>query len=843
LALVNRRDGFDRRSRIGLQILALISLCSLSLSPSASAQIGPSTRPAVADVSPELIGRTVEEVRIVGNSQVSSQVILNLVRTHEGDKFDPATVEEDYQRIYGLKRFSNVQARVEPTRYGVAVVFQVNEQKLIHSIRFIGNAATSSADLEKAVDLKVGEAIEAFRISLAKRAILSTYRDKNYPFTTVDVAMDSLTNSGDAVFKIVEGPEVTIRKIEFVGHLTYTKSKLNDQIKTTRWYWIFNAGTFDPEVVEDDVAALRRFYQEKGFFDVKVGRKLVFSPDQTELQIDFLIDEGPRYKVDHVSFTGNVNLSEAQLKQNLNLTEGRYFDLDLMERDKKQIVKAYSPLGYIYDAQSTNPDYLRIGDPRYSFPAKLIYHKEPGTVELVYEISEGKPFHIGNIIVKGNEKTQEKVVRRELHVASNQLYNSGELSDAMDRLRGTAYFDNATITPIGDDPQSRDLLVEVKEKRTANVAVGAGVNSNGGVQGNFSFQQDNFDLTNIPENWRDIASDRAFTGAGQTFRVQFEPGTQITNASVLFSDPYVFDQPYSITSEAYFRSYIREAWDEQHEGGRITVGKRLDNVWSTGVTFRGEDVKVGSIQDFFPLEDRVDIIDHLTGEPRINPTNGGVATEPRSVRAPDILAVAGHSTLTSVGLQFRRDDTNRGPLLYKGTSTVLDYQAYGGLGGAYYFHKFTIGFDAYQSVFEDLLDRRTVLDFHFDTGYITRNAPFFERFYGGGLGSVRGFAYRGISPREGRETDPVGGNFSLQGTIQLNYPIYGENLRGVVFTDFGTVEEDIRVHTIRSSIGAGVRLVLPIFGSAQLALDFAIPMSKAQEDTTQFFSFSFAPKF
>ena len=129
----------------------------------------------------------------------------------------------------------------------------------------------------------------------------------------------------DLVFNIVEGQPVTIRNITFVGGNSFTYGKLNDQVKTTRWYWIFNAGTYDPELVEEDVASLRRFYKSEGFFDVKVGRKIIISPDQTEVQINFLIDEGMRYKVTRVSFAGNVNVREAVLRKNLKMTEGAVF--------------------------------------------------------------------------------------------------------------------------------------------------------------------------------------------------------------------------------------------------------------------------------------------------------------------------------------------------------------------------------------------------------------------------------------------------------------------------------------------------------------------------------------
>ncbi len=424
-------------------------------SPSAS------TRPVDTVVAPDLLNRPVEEVRVTGNAQVSSQVILNLVRTQVGDRFDPATVQEDYQRIYGLKRFSNVQAKVEPTAAGVIVIFEVTEEKLIRSIEFVGNKALDNDDLRKEIDLKPGEAIESFRISLARRAILASLRSKNHPFSHVDVDMNKLTQSGSLIFNIVEGPPVAVQKINFIGNKSFTANeldlfgKLNDQIKTHRMLWIFDPGNYDPETVDEDVASLRHFYQSQGFFDVKVGRKLIFSPDQTELQIDYLIDEGPHYRVAKVSFVGNNHVSEAELRKGMNLVEGSYFDSELVQHDVKQIIRSYSPQGYVVDPNSSDQGYLQIGRPDYPWVAKVVYHKDPGTVDLIYEITEGRPFRLGNIHIKGNTATQDKVVARELHVQPGQLYNSGELTDAAERIKALPEFSNATITPIGSAGHAR----------------------------------------------------------------------------------------------------------------------------------------------------------------------------------------------------------------------------------------------------------------------------------------------------------------------------------------------------------------------------------------------------
>lgn len=801
-----------RVTRAKLRKPALRRICTpllglgLALPHAALAQApvppGPPPLASRPNLTPELKGRTVEQVRILGNTTVSTGLIAKLIRTAAGDKFDPATVQEDYQRIFDLKKFSNVQARVEPTPAGgVVVVFEVTEQKLIRSISFRGNRAISTDSLKAAADLKEGQAIDSFRIALAKQAIVNQYRDENYPYARVDVPAEPLAQRGELIFDVVEGPQVRIRMVDFIGAKSFDKDRLNAEVKTSSWIFIFRPGKLDLDLLDEDVASLHKFYENHGFFDVRVGRRLIFSPDNTEVEVDFLIDEGRRYMVRNVKFEGNSHLGEAALRQNLKLAPGMAWDDELLKRDVNELVKDYSPLGYIYQPASADPDYLRIEH-------RPVFLQEPGKVDLVYDIHEGKPFRMGAIHVKGNTRSQDKLVKREFRdLVPGTLYNSGEVQDSIERLRARPYFSNVAVTPVGDDPNFRDLLVEVTEARTASFNVGAGINSNGGVGGNITYRQTNFDISNPPNDIRDLFAPGSFTGAGQTFVATFEPGTIATNASLSFTEPYLFDQPYSFSNDLYLRDRLREHYDDRREGDRVSFGKRFDYTWQASLSLRAEGVKIGHIDD-------------------------------AKYRSEQILAAEGNHFLTGAGVQVRRDTTNPGFFPYMGSVQSFGYEYVGAMGGDYHFHKLSVNVDAYQTVFEDLIDRRTVLGLHGFAGYIPGNSVFFERFYGGGIGSLRGFRFRGVSPREGRGQDPIGGNFALTGTAELNFPIYGETLRGVVFTDVGDVESGFRLGTIRSSVGAGVRLILPFLGQTPLAIDFAVPVTKANQDDKQLISFS-----
>jgi outer membrane protein insertion porin family len=755
-----------------------------------------------------LAGRRIEAVRIIGNTHVSTAVIRELTRTREGDKFDPATVVDDYERIYErMRMFANVVARVQQTPTGVIVIFIVTEQKQIHEIRYIGNKELETKDLEKVVDLHRGEAIERFRINLAQQAIQNLYREKNFPFAHITYSLDDLTQKGDVIFQIVEGPRVYIRKIDFIGNSNFTVWRLKDQVKSGIYIWIFQPGTFDPDRVDADVLAIQQFYTNKGFFDVRVGRRLTLSPDMREMQLTFVIDEGPRYNVDRVEFRGIKAVSEGTLRKSMKLLEGNPYDKDAVDLDVRQIVRDYSKVGgYVYEDQpgvAPNPDYLQINP-------KVKYLSEPGKVDLIYEISEGKTFRLGRILVKGNTRTQDRVILREMRMRPGQQYDSAGVQDAEDRLKGLPYFTptGVTITTIGDDPGVRDLLVEVEEAHTASISAGVGINSNGGLGGQIAYEQKNFDISNPPSTWGDLFSDRAFTGAGQDFQAQFAPSTQGNNASLTFTEPYLFDQPYSYSAQGYLEDRIRDVYTDDRLGGRFTLGQRFNYIYTGQVYTRVENVNI------------VDIID---------PPN----------RAEQINAGAGNHFLTSAGLAFTRDTTNHGPITYQGTSAQFGFEDVGALGGTVDYTRLTYAFSAYETMNEDLLERKTVLMEFMNAGWDPRTAPFYDRFYAGGLGSLRAFDFREVSPRAGPDDDAIGGDFMLTGTVELDFPLVEDFLRGDVFVDAGDVEPQPHFGVIRSSAGFGFRLILPFFGSAPLQLDFGFPITQSPQDRTQLISFSF----
>jgi outer membrane protein insertion porin family len=212
---------------------------------------------------------------------------------------------------------------------------------------------------------------------------------------------------------------------------------------------------------------------------------------------------------------------------------------------------------------------------------------------------------------------------------------------------------------------------------------------------------------------------------------------------------------------------------------------------------------------------------------------------PYSAVAPEILAGAGHHTLTTVSAKFTRDTTNHGPVTYEGTNSWVSFTDAGALGGTVDYDRVQFGWAGYQQISEDLLGRRSVLSFHGETGDDPRKAPFYERFYGGGIGTIRGFEYWGVSPRSGQFNDAVGADYYFNAGMQYEFPLAEDFLRGVVFVDTADYEPDWHYGVVRVAAGFGFRLVLPFLGKQPLALDFGFPITQSRTDNLQVLSFSF----
>jgi len=275
----------------------------------------------------------VVEVRVEGNQQLPSATILGWVRTRVGASYDESIVKADEKRLLETGRFTNVLATRTYTKEGVIVKFIVVERPLVAGIVFEGNKAYSNAELAGELAFGVSDPLNRFSVEAGRQALLNKYNSNGYHFATVEVDPRTLESQRRVTYRIVEGPRVVVTKMVFRGRRHFGKMRLMQLVGTAARIWPVVAGRLDIEQIERDVQALRNLYLEEGFLDVQVGRLLEFSADKTKATVVFVIDEGPRFRINRLLFEGNTVFSDTELAGRLRLRRGEFLTSLKLRRD------------------------------------------------------------------------------------------------------------------------------------------------------------------------------------------------------------------------------------------------------------------------------------------------------------------------------------------------------------------------------------------------------------------------------------------------------------------------------------------------------------------------------
>jgi len=739
-------------------------------------------------------GRIIREIRIQGLERIDEGYVRNQLRTAAGQPYSAKQMSEDVGRLLRTGRFLDVRATPEPADGEVIVTLALREKPVVAAIEIRGNVKFATKDLLKDLDFGIGDPVDRFQINQGRDTIERKYRDAGYAYAEVTVEEEALKTEQRVVYDIVEGPRVRVRRIAFEGNAAYKPSELLRLVSTKTYIWIFRTGEFDADKAQRDAENIQTFYREHGFLEAEVSYRPEFLDEAREnMRLVFVINEGTRYTIKEIRITGNTVFSTADLLAKLKLHAGDYFDAFKLKDDVQTIETEYGRQGYIYA----------------SVVPSRVFAEEPGQVVITLPITEDGQFAMGRIEIHGNAQTQDKVVRRELRFYPGELYDTTKVRDAEKRLKDTQLFTEATITPVGNAPDVRDALVQVTESpRTVNFIVGAGVSSDSGLAGNIVLENTNFDLFDFPRNATEFFKGKAFRGAGQTARIQLEPGTEVQRFRIDFREPYLMDQPIGLSTSAYYFERDRGPYDEQRLG--LTWG--FDHRFESGL-LKGWTGMLGFRTEWVG-------IDHV-----------------KFLSAKDIRDVEGGNYLSSIEPALIHDTTDSVFTPTKGHRFKLGWEQAGLMGGDFTYSKVTASYVQHWTVTADEYDRKSVLSARMNAGYMFGNTPVFERFYAGGIGSFRGFRFRGISPRQGIRNDKVGGDFMLLSGGEYVVPLYEKVIQGVAFLDMGTVEREISIRTWRMSVGVGVRLTLPFFGTVPMEFDLGFPVLKNSDDQEQIFSF------
>ncbi len=347
-----------------------------------------------------------------------------------------------------------------------------------------------------------------------------------------------------------------------------------------------------------------------------------------------------------------------------------------------------------------------------------------------------------------------------------------------------------------------DVDIGVTEARTGRLMFGVGINSDAGVVGSVILEENNFDILRPPRSLADITNGTAWRGGGQSFRIEAVPGNLVSRYLVSWQDPFFLNTDFSVGTSGFYYTRFFDNWTEERLGGRVTLGRLLGNFWSLGGTMRLENVQVRDIDTPTP---------------------------------PTLEAVRGDNFLSTARVALSHD--TRDSSFLPTTGHVLEFSYEQGIADFTYPRA-----EVTASQFFTLRERadgrgKHIMQLRGQVGWTGDETPVFEKYFAGGFQSFRGFRFRGVTPRSPAGID-LGGQFMLLGSAEYIIPITADdNVRGVVFTDVGTIEENVAITSFRASVGAGLRLVIPAMGPAPIALDFAYPIVKEDFDEKQIFSF------
>ncbi len=392
----------------------------------------------------ELPKGTITDVQILGNDSVPVEDIKRKILSRAGRELDPATVETDYRELMGSKWFSDVQIsyQKDPKKAdGVILVFHVKEMPILKKVEFRGRSKIKLKTLEEDTGLKVGNRADSVKAQLAVRQIKRLYEEQGYDQAEVKLIKGGKPGDTEVVFEIFEGDKNLIRGVTITGNQFVSDALLQTKISTRRTFFGLG-GRFDKDLVEEDARKLRQFYQGLGFFEVKVT--YIVRPGATiaDHRLEFVIWEGPQYKVRNIAFEGEKLIDEKTLRAGLVLHSGQAFSDTVFEADRKNLEGKYGEIGCI-DAQ------IEV-DRKYVDPLK-----QPGVVDLLYKVHEGEPYVLGDFLIKGNERTKRQVLTREAEMAGlvpGEPLNMKRVKMYEQRLKNLRYFTGADPKGGGKKP-------------------------------------------------------------------------------------------------------------------------------------------------------------------------------------------------------------------------------------------------------------------------------------------------------------------------------------------------------------------------------------------------------
>ncbi len=713
-------------------------------------------RDGIASVIGDIMLYSGKDLRIAtiapeGNKRIDSGAILRKIKSKVGDIYSPSTLRDDLKSIYSMGYFNDVQINVQEDEKGKHIVFKVVEKPVVASLIFEGTDELKEEDVKSAANIKEHFILNPAKINAAVEAIQELYKSKGYYNTEVKSETTFPNDEGAVVrFIIDEGEKIYIKKIDFEGNTTFDDDELADEIKTSEkgfFSWLTASGTLKMDEVKQDVGRIIAFYNNHGFLEARISEPTIRQEEEW-LYLTFMVDEGPRFKVGTIDVTGDLISDKEDLLKLLIIRNEEFLSKQIMREDILKITDFYAERGYAFAIVKPN-----------------IRKSESGArLDVIFDIDKGDLVYIDRISIKGNTRTRDNVIRRELKVSEGGIFDSKALRESTQALQRLEFFEEVNVTPEPSlDPTRMNIVIEVKEKSTGTFSIGAG----------YSTVDDLILMGEISEN--------NFLGRGDKLSLAANIGGSSSYYNLGYTNPHLNDSELSWGLDVFDTEREYDDYTKESTGGDLRVGYPLWEKWRLVGMYSYTDSTLSDVSEnaSYIIRNSVDL-----------------------------------NITSALKFSFLRDSRDRVLSPSTGSYNLMSVEYAGGpFAGDAEFTKL----EATTSWYFPMV-WKTVFHAKGAAGQVFENEtdklPVYERFYLGGIRTVRGFDYGDISPIDPTTGERIGGDKMWYTNLEVLFPIAeSQGVRGLVFFDAGRVfddEEDWAVEDSRQSVGVGLNWLSPM---------------------------------
>jgi outer membrane protein insertion porin family len=732
----------------------------------------------------------VTDVMVVGNRRIESSAIFNAIKLKVGDNFFEEKIDDDIKSIYGLGFFTDVKAEKTTSDKGIAITYKVTEKPVVREIVFEGNSALTTEKLKENFDIKPNSIFSAKDLVKGIKKIKKLYVDEGYPLVEIDPVQDQISPEElKLTLKISGENKILIREIKFEGNREFDDSKLKSTIETKQdWWlaWLTGAGVYKEDVFKNDILLITELYLNNGYINFKISDpKVEITPDKKALIVLVSMTEGDKFYSGQIDFRGDLLESKEELAKRLKMKTGEVFSRGALRQEVFALTDLYADKGYAF----TNVNPL------------TSINSEKKTIDITFDFEKGEKVYIDRINITGNSKTRDKVLRRQMRITEGEMYSATGIKKSKQNLMNLGFFEEATIaTSKGKEDNKLNLDVNVKEKATGTFSIGGGYSSLDGFVGQGSIQQTNL------------------FGYGLKSNASASIGGKSSTYSVGLTDPYFLDTKWSLGGDIYRTERQYVDYTKRATGADIKGGYQFSDSLNAFLMYRFE--KVNIFKESFALQ--------------VNIFKESFALQETRIHFPE-LVTATDSTTSSVTATLSRDTTDYRLDPSTGMTNSLSVE-FAGLGGTNRFMRYIGQTSQYFPVLFG-----SVFLIHGTLGHIMEMGapiPIDEKFYLGGITTIRGYAGRTISPlvllpqTDAVTGDPtgfqrayLGGDTEAVFNFEYSVPLIKDvGLKGVVFFDTGNAVNGLgnAFSTFLSSYGFGIRWFSPI---GPLRLEYGIPLN------------------